>query len=300
MPSSDQTTTVLALAAGLGFGAAVAMYVSRPSAPPSPRSSSSAAPDAAGAAPPAGAHGGHHGGHRGTGSMNNNQGETCDTAIRRGFSMKDALQHNAASCQHASTRTPEEVMDALQRGNTRFWMGAATRPTVSAFQRRAHIFAQHPSVAVLGCADSRVPIEIIFDQGLGDVFTIRVAGNCLDTSTEGSLEYAVVHLKVKVLVIMGHEGCGAVGAARLPVDKLDQEPKALGDLLKSIKTGLDETRLQHVHDKCACDREAVVTNVKAQVAALMRNAAVKAQVEKGALLVKGAFYEQSSGMVDFL
>merc|ERR1712070_91872 len=103
---------------------------------------------------------------------------------------------------------PSEVLAQLQRGNARFWMGKATRPEKSAFERRAMIMAQFPTVAILGCSDSRVPIEIVFDQGLGDVFVIRVAGNCLDTATGASLEYAVCHLKVKVLIVMGHEGCG--------------------------------------------------------------------------------------------
>merc|ERR1712048_1236715 len=106
-----------------------------------------------------------------------------------------------------------EVMADLQKGNARFWMGHATRPEKSAFERRALITKQFPSVAVLGCSDSRVPVEIIFDQGLGDMFVIRVAGNCLDITTLASLQYAVHHLKVKVLMVMGHEGCGAVKAS---------------------------------------------------------------------------------------
>jgi carbonic anhydrase len=74
---------------------------------------------------------------------------------------------------------------------------------VSAFERRALIMQQYPSVAILGCSDSRVPIEIVFDQGLGDMFVIRVAGNCLDTTTTASLQYAVQHLHVKLIVVMG-------------------------------------------------------------------------------------------------
>jgi carbonic anhydrase len=89
-------------------------------------------------------------------------------------------------------------------------MGSATRPEVSAFERRALISLQYPSVAILGCSDSRVPIEIVFDHGLGDIFVIRVAGNCLDTTTTASLQYAINHLRVKVIVVMGHEGCGAL------------------------------------------------------------------------------------------
>ena len=222
-----------------------------------------------------------------------------DEAIRGGFSMSDAMKHNAKIGTMSSSVTPEDVLNSLQRGNTRFWMGNAARPEASAFERRAMIMSQHPSVAILGCADARVPIEIIFDQGLGDIFTIRVAGNCLDTSTTGSLEYAVIHLKVKCLVIMGHEGCGAIQAARMPIGDIEKMSKDLGDLLKGLKEGLDEKRLCQVHDRRACDREAVTTNVKFQVRNLLKNKAVKKRVASGDLIVVGAFYEQSSGIVDF-
>ena len=225
--------------------------------------------------------------------------EQHEAALRGGFSMSDAMKHNAKIGAASSNVTPEEVLRSLQRGNTRFWMGKATRPEASAFERRAMIMAQHPSVAILGCADARVPIEIIFDQGLGDIFTIRVAGNCLETCTMGSLEYAVIHLKVKCVVIMGHEGCGAIQAARMPVKDLENMSKDLGDLLKGLKSGLDEKRLCQVIDKRASDREAATTNVKNQVARLLQNKAVKKRVASGELIVVGAFYEQSSGIVDF-
>merc|ERR1712050_779430 len=114
-------------------------------------------------------------------------------------------------------------------------------------------------------SDSRVPIEIVFDQGLGDMFVIRVAGNCLDTSTTASLQYAVNHLKVKVLIVMGHEGCGAVKAAQLPLDAISKEPESLGTLLKDLRRGLDTASIASVQDVKAADREAVTTNVKEQV-----------------------------------
>ena len=127
---------------------------------------------------------------------------------------------------------------------------------------------QHPRVAVLGCSDSRVPIEMVFDKGLGEVFTIRVAGNYLDTSTYGTVEYACAHLKVKVLVVMGHESCGAIGAACLPVEKIDEQPESLRGLLMDIKGGLDETKWVHLHG-AAKSREAVVNNVAVQVRLLV-------------------------------
>merc|ERR1712176_713418 len=127
------------------------------------------------------------------------------------------------------------------------------------------------SVAVLGCSDSRVPIEIVFDQGLGDMFVIRVAGNCLDTATTASLQYAVNHLKVKVLIVMGHEGCGAVKAAQLPIDAINKEPESLGTLLKGMRKGLEAADIGNIQDVKARDREAVTTNVKTQVETLVRD-----------------------------
>jgi len=199
----------------------------------------------------------------------------------------------------AMTRSPVEVLAELQRGNVRFWTGQARRPEKSAFERRALISKQFPSVAILGCSDSRVPIEIVFDQGLGDMFVIRVAGNCLDTATCASLQYAVHHLKVKLLVVMGHEGCGAVKAAQLPLDAIEKEPEPLGKLLKGMRKGLDEADLASIQDSKAADREAVTTNVKAQVETLARDEGIMMKIRSGDLMMCGAMYEISSGIVDF-
>merc|ERR1719382_1930114 len=216
-----------------------------------------------------------------------------------GLSMEEARQLVDAADAKSKGRSAAEVLAALQRGNARFWTGNATRPEKNAFERRALIMKQFPSVAVLGCSDSRVPVEIVFDQGLGDMFVVRVAGNCLDTSTRASLDYAVHHLKVKVVMVLGHEGCGAVKAAGLPIDQINKESPALSEALKHIKAGLDENRLEHVHDAKAYDREAVATNVRRQVEQLSRNEAFAEKIRNGEIIVAGAFYEISSGIVDF-
>lgn len=216
-----------------------------------------------------------------------------------GFSMADAMKHSKAAAKKAHAQTPRQALSQLQKGNARFWMGVSRRPEASAFERRALIMQQFPSVAILGCSDSRVPTEIVFDQGLGDLFVIRVAGNCLDTVTTGSLEYAVHHLNVKCLVVMGHEGCGAVKAATMPQHEIEKESAELSSMLKKIKGGLDEERLKGIWDRRAHDREAVVTNVKAQVDQVSQNQGIMGKVRSGELLVVGAFYEISSGIVDF-
>jgi len=216
-----------------------------------------------------------------------------------GFSMEDARMRNKEMSKKVKEQTPAEVLASLQRGNARFWTGCAVRPEKSAFERRALIMQQFPVTAVLGCADSRVPVEVIFDQGLGDMFVVRVAGNCLDTTTTASLQYAINHLKVKVVLVMGHEGCGAVKAAQSPESAIAKEPASLSNLLTSLKKGLNSQRLAHVRDTKAYDREAVTTNVKRQVEKLAADEGIMSKVRSGDILVIGAFYEISSGIVDF-
>jgi len=240
------------------------------------------------------------------GAANNMQRQcSVDTTAGRefvygmGFSMAEAKALAESGHVEARTKSPAEVLENLQRGNTRFWTGAAMRPEKSAFERRALISKQFPSVAILGCADSRVPTEIIFDQALGDMFTVRVAGNCLDTTTMASLQYSVHVLKVKVLVVLGHEGCGAIKACQQSDEALAREPRELTALLTGLKSHLSMETLGTISDPKAKDREAVNQNVKRQVEKLTEDPSIMSKVRSGELLVVGAFYEISSGIVDF-
>jgi len=217
----------------------------------------------------------------------------------QGFSMEEARRLADANHELAASLSPQEVLSVLQKGNMRFWTGAATRPEKSAFERRALISKQFPLAAVLSCSDSRVPTEIVFDVGLGDMFVIRVAGNCLDTAALASLQYAIKHLKVKVVLVMGHEGCGAVKAAGMSSEDINKEPHALARLLNGLKGGLEHGRLQGISDPRAYDREAVVTNVKRQIEQLASEETVMEKVASNEILCVGAFYEISSGIVDF-
>eukprot|EP00928_Gymnodinium_smaydae_P029414 TRINITY_DN22162_c0_g1_i2.p1 TRINITY_DN22162_c0_g1~~TRINITY_DN22162_c0_g1_i2.p1 ORF type:complete len:357 (-),score=64.81 TRINITY_DN22162_c0_g1_i2:111-1181(-) len=216
-----------------------------------------------------------------------------------GLSMAEARQQADSDQQRSTARTPSEVLALLQKGSSRFWMGAATRPNKSVFERRALSPKQLPCVAVLSCSDSPVPVEIVFDMGLGDVFVVRNAGNCVDTSTMASLLYAIHHLHVKALIVMGHEGCGAIKAARQPAEAFSSEPKAVQTLLSTLKGSLDDSRLQAITDSRARDREAVVTNVRQQLAILSRDEGIMEKIQKKDLVVVGAFYELCSGVVDF-
>lgn len=203
-----------------------------------------------------------------------------------------------AKLKEPQAKTPQEAIRALKIGNSRFFGGTARRPDLSANERRAQILQQTPFAVILGCSDSRVPIELVYDQGLGDIFSVRVAGQVVDPGTAGSFEYAIAHLKTKLLVVMGHEGCGAVQAAMLTPAQLAGEPENVRYLLQKITPSVSS--IPQIRDARARMREAVIANVRAQVALAKENPTVKAAVAKNELAVIGAFYEISSGQVDFL
>src|SRR5919199_510811 len=126
---------------------------------------------------------------------------------------RGATMEEIAALKDPTANTPQEAIRALKTGNARFFSGQARRPEMSAAERRAQIMVQTPFAVVLGCSDSRVPVEIIFDQGLGDLFVIRVAGNIVAPSQVGSIEFAAERFGTRLVVVMGHTQCGAVLAA---------------------------------------------------------------------------------------
>ena len=152
---------------------------------------------------------------------------------------------------------------------------------------------QAPGAAVLGCADSRVPVESIFDQSVGDLFVVRTAGTLYSPCAAGSLDYAVKHLKVKVLILLGHSACGAVKAAQLEEEDINGETKPLGDLLLDIKQGL-------VACKECTPENAVLVNVREQVAKASANPLIKEKVAEGVLHVQGAIYDLATGRVELV
>lgn len=213
--------------------------------------------------------------------------------VKRGATMEDI-----ARVSEPIARTPAEAIAELKRGNARFFSGTARRPEVSAMERRAQVIAQTPFAIVIGCADSRVPTEIIYDQGLGSIFVTRVAGNIIEPGTAGSVEYAVENLKSHVVVVMGHEGCGAVKAAMGGNDHGHAAPENVRYLLDRIRPAV--ANLPTIRDEKARMREAVIANVRHQVAALRQNPVIRNAVARNQIAVIGAYYEITSGTVDFL
>ena len=221
------------------------------------------------------------------------QDPRIDAAVRRGATMEEI-----AKLKDPVATSPEEAIRALKSGNARFFGGQAQRPEASAAERRAQILGQTPFGVILSCSDSRVPTEIVFDQGLGDLFITRVAGNVVDRTTLGSIEYAVGHLKTHVVVVMGHEGCGAVKAALLPAEDRARETENIQFLLDQIVPSV--AKLPEIRDEKARMREAVIANVRVQVQELKKVPFIQSAIESKKIAVLGAFYEITSGAVDFL
>lgn len=203
-----------------------------------------------------------------------------------------------ANLKHADVQSPEAAIEALKDGNARFFSGKASRPEVGANERRAQIMGQTPYAAILACSDSRVPVELVFDQGLGQLFVVRVAGNVVGEAGLGTLEYAIKHLDVHLVMVMGHEGCGAVAAALLPPEQIALEPENLQKVILRITPSL--ANLPAIRDKKARMREAVLNNVRHQVQALRQQSVIQEAEASGKIRVIGGFYEIGSGAVDFL
>jgi carbonic anhydrase len=164
-----------------------------------------------------------------------------------------------------------------------------------AAKRRAELTkSQHPFAIIVSCSDSRVPPEIVFDQGLGDLFVIRVAGNVIDDHSLGSIEYAVDHLAVRLVVVLGHQRCGAVKAAKDTIATKTEAPAHIQSLVTAIQPAVEAT----VHG----DLETTVkANVKDVLQALRSSTPVlKPKVDSGELRVLGAYYTLDTGAVSFL
>jgi carbonic anhydrase len=213
--------------------------------------------------------------------------------VKRGASMEQV-----ALLKDPTAHSPEEALQLLKSGNSRFYSGTPQGANLAANARRAQIISQTPYAVILGCADSRVPVEIVFDQGPGDIFSIRVAGGVVESSTLGSIQYALKHLKVKLVVLLGHEGCGAVAAAMQTADKRAAEPLHVRYLLERIEPAVRE--LPSIKDSKARMREAIVANIRYQKLELERDSVVSEAVADGQVRIVGAFYEIGSGAVDFL
>ncbi len=195
-----------------------------------------------------------------------------------------------------------EALDRIRTGNRRFAAGSAGGAGASLGRRTELAEGQEPFAVILGCSDSRVPAEIVFDQGLGDLFVIRVAGNVVAPSQIGSVEFAVERFGTPLVVLLGHSRCGAVLATldelTRPTERQSRNLRSIVDRVRPSVEALLATELRH--DPAALVAQAVRANVRASVSHLRHGSQILEQcIQDGRLAVVGAEYSLESGIVEF-
>jgi carbonic anhydrase len=188
--------------------------------------------------------------------------------------------------------TPDAALEKLMAGNRRFVQHQPEYPDQSKARVTEVAQVQHPFVTILSCADSRVPAEILFDQGIGNIFDVRIAGNIVTPESLGSLEYAVVLLNTPLLMVLGHERCGAVTAAV-------QKEVLLGEIGSFVKAILPA--VEQVQGKSGDAVEnAVVANVLYQMQQLQQSKLLSERLQSGQLKLVGGRYDLDTGSVTML
>ena len=196
--------------------------------------------------------------------------------------------------------TPEQVLADLKAGNERFVAGTLTARDYMAQAEATAADGQYPKAAILGCVDSRVPPEIIFDQGIGDVFVGRVAGNVEDVNLVGSMEFATKVAGSKVIVVLGHTSCGAIKGAADGV-KLGNLTELLNDFDAPIARAAAATEGEATSSNTAFLNLAIEENVRQTIADILDQSSIIADmVANGELLIVGGVYDLASGRVSWL
>src|ERR1700685_2690234 len=196
-----------------------------------------------------------------------------------------------------------EALALLQDGNRRFVSDISNRDAITSRSRRLELTAsQAPFATILGCSDSRVPVEIVFDQGLGALFAIRVAGNIVAPSLIGSVEFAAEQFGTRLVVVLGHTQCGAIEATlnqlQRPIENQSHNLHSIVDMIRPSVEDLLATDLRHNLDELI--HQAVRANIRASVNHLRHGSEIIEQlVRNHGLLVVGAEYSLETGVVDF-
>ena len=196
-----------------------------------------------------------------------------------------------------------DALALLREGNQRFVSNVSSRDGLEGRARRMELAAgQAPFAAILGCSDSRVPVEIVFDQGLGDLFVIRVAGNIVAPSQIGSVEFAAEQFGSRLVVVLGHSRCGAIETTleqlRRPVENQSRNLHSIVDLVRPAVEGLLATDLKRDHE--ALLHAAVRANIRASVRHLRHGSdIIENLIQNAGLRVVGGEYSLETGVVDF-
>jgi carbonic anhydrase len=196
------------------------------------------------------------------------------------------MAHN----RHEAAIDGDRALQKLMEGNARYVSARAAHPNQTPARRAEVIEGQHPFAVIVGCSDSRVPPEIIFDQGLGDLFVVRLAGHVSNDEALGSIEYAVEHLGTRLIMVLGHDGCGAVTAAV----KGGGAPGRIGSVFNAIAPAVQKAK-NRPGDLL---KNAIRENVAMVVEQLQSSAPLlQALVKNGGLKITGALYNLDDGKV---
>ena len=208
-------------------------------------------------------------------------------------------RNTALTSAEQQVRSPQAVFEQLQAGNMRYVNGTPDRVDVSAL-RSETVDGQHPQAVVLSCIDSRVPVETVFDQHIGDIFVARVAGNFENPDILGSMEYACAVAGSKLIVVLGHAGCGAVKAACDGV-----ELGHITDLLASIQPAVDKVQAARHSTPTSQDADfvnaTIVENVRLTMGRILEKSSILKDLHSaGTIDVVGGVYQLDSGEVTWL
>lgn len=201
---------------------------------------------------------------------------------------------NVCYAHNLENLSAQEALTKLKKGNERFVKLHQRHPDESKQRRKEMLKGQHPFAIILSCSDSRVPLELIFDQGLGDLFEIKNAGNVLDDHVIGSIEYAVMHCGVKLIVIMGHQDCGAIAATLSGVS----ETKYIKSLEDSIQPAVEQCKLKGLEVN---SDNVVKAHVMQDIEELMeQDHYLVDYMKKHKVKIVPAYYHLDTGKVEFL
>lgn len=209
------------------------------------------------------------------------------------------LTTNSFSLGENSGVTPDKALQLLTEGNERFIKNKLTAPNTGSDRRKTtSTEGQHPFASIIGCSDSRVPVEILFDRGIGDIFVIRVAGNVCDTDEIGSIEYGTEHLGTPLLVVLGHTGCGAVTAVVTGAELQGKIPPLVDNIRPAFEKVTKNNPGKKAEDLIP---QTIEANVWQSIEDLLKGSpAVCELVSKGKLKIVGALYNISDGKVKWL
>lgn len=213
-----------------------------------------------------------------------------------GFATNGFILSNILPPPEAPVTTPDDALSTLLAGNQRYMQGSPIHPNQSAERQAEVAQGQHPWAAILGCIDSRVPPELVFDQGLGDLFVARTAGQVIDNAVLGSLEFAVEE-GVKLLMVLGHQNCGAVKATISTIQNGGHPEGKIATLVEAITPAV----LQAESQTGDLVENSVRANIALEVQYLTSSSTIISNaVQEGAIKLVGAEYNLQSGAVNLL